>query len=81
MASVEFVPHATCGVLAQEAEFKQRGAEVLSSKVSPFACVGSTMGWETFKLVQGLWTSQLEVSNKSEDKDWQIMVGGVGGRV
>ena len=51
-------------------------AEVVAS---PFACIGATMGWETFHLVHSLWLSQLDVPAKSDTKDWALQVGGEGG--
>jgi hypothetical protein len=41
---------------------------------SPFACLGATMGWETFRMVHILWLSQLDVPPKSDAKDWALQV-------
>ncbi|MEW5299072.1 MAG: hypothetical protein WDW36_002121 [Sanguina aurantia] len=45
-------------------------ADASPSATSPFTSISATMGWETFHMLQVLWTSQ--VDNRLKDRDWGI---------
>ena len=62
-------PAAAATAIAEEGEHLRD-----SNEASPFACISSTMGWETFHLVHMLWLSQLDVPDRSETKDWELQV-------
>ncbi|GAX82511.1 hypothetical protein CEUSTIGMA_g9938.t1 [Chlamydomonas eustigma] len=59
---------------AREEKEDQTSSEHVNA-VSPFACISSTMGWDTFHLVHKLWLSQLDVPARSDTKDWNIQHG------
>ena len=42
--------------------------------VSPFACLSSTMGWETFHMVHVLWIGMVDTAGKPAEKDWELQV-------
>jgi hypothetical protein len=42
---------------------------------SPFACIGATMGWETFHMLHVVWMTTVDVPATSADKDWDLEVG------
>lgn len=44
-----------------------------TSQGSPYGGISATMGWETFHLVQVLWTGQIDIPTKSDDKDWEVL--------
>jgi hypothetical protein len=41
---------------------------------SPFASISTTMGWETFHMVQVLWLNGIDLPASSKEKDWEIQV-------
>ena len=41
---------------------------------SPFACLSSTMGWETFHMVHVLWIGMVDTAGKPADNDWELQV-------
>ncbi len=40
--------------------------------VSPFACIGATMGYSTFHMLQTLWLGVIDLPTNSSEKDWDL---------
>ncbi len=65
---------ATSGQEGSALEPTAGGSAAGQDQLSPFAGVSSTMGWETFHLVQTLWMGQIDVPTKSDQKNWELQV-------
>lgn len=42
---------------------------------SPFACMSTILGWETFHMVHVLWIGLIDLPGKAPEKDWDMQVG------
>jgi len=40
--------------------------------MSPFACIGATMGYSTFHMLQTLWLGVIDLPTNSSEKDWDL---------
>ena len=65
---------ATSGQSSAAADKSDDPITAAPQDVSPFACLSSTMGWETFHMVHVLWIGMVDTAGKPAEKDWELQV-------
>lgn len=65
---------ATSGQPPAAANASSGAAAPTPQDVSPFACLSSTMGWDTFHMVHVLWIGMVDTAGKPAERDWGLQV-------
>ena len=56
----------------KEKERDAMGEKGNKGPASPFSSIGATLGWDMFHLLLTVWSQQIELPTRADDKDWAL---------